>query len=285
MKKEPFALLSTKEGDEKLPVKVSPFADNKDGGFEEGDLIIVTVKASMTEEVLSKAKAMGLIGKKTILVTCQGGLENEDIMAKYTTVPEHVVVGCTSSFGKSKGPMAIENFGIRATTLWMHNVPSDGKADDTVVDVMEKANKAGINFTLTPQAIAEKWTMLLYYTANIAVSAIVGRSFGTSWENCSGKELLTQLAIECALVAEKEGIDTKLFNKEIAIGAVQKLATVSASHGGSMHADLGNKRITEIDATSGALLRKAEKNGLKLPHTNSVYLLLRLMEQTYDLQI
>lgn len=70
------------------------------------------------------------------------------------------------------------------------------------------------------------------------------------------------LADECAEVAEANGVPKDLFNKQIARDTVIDLAKVSAPHLGSMNADLKNKRVTEIEGTSGALIRMGKEHNI-----------------------
>lgn len=75
------------------------------------------------------------------------------------------------------------------------------------------------------------------------------------------------LADECAKVAEAYGVSQDLFNSEIARKVVIELAITSGPHFGSMNADLKNGRKTEIEGTSGALIRMAKEKNIQIPYT------------------
>jgi ketopantoate reductase len=50
--------------------------------------------------------------------------------------------------------------------------------------------------------------------------------------------------------------------------------------------DVKNKRITEIEGTNGALLRKAKKYGVAdLPYTRAVWAMIRTREQNYGKEV
>jgi ketopantoate reductase len=49
--------------------------------------------------------------------------------------------------------------------------------------------------------------------------------------------------------------------------------------------DIRSKRITEIDGTNGALLRKAEKFHIDLPYTRAIFALVRTIEQNYGKEV
>lgn len=132
---------------------------------------------------------------------------------------------------------------------------------------------------MTPAAVADTWKMQLYYSTNIAFSAITNLSFGASFKKPEGVTLLNHLASECALVAKLEGVDASIFNEQVAIKAVADLAVSCENHMGSMHGDLSAGRKTEIDGTAGALIRKAALHNVKLPYTEAVWCMVRSLEK------
>jgi 2-dehydropantoate 2-reductase len=284
MKADPYAERKNTDGTvERVPVKVLPLDE---APSIPGDLILVTVKTSMTPDTMKRAAARGIIGPSTLVLTFQGGFENPDIIASFLSAEDHCLPAFTSSYCKPAGPMKIENFGINRSTVWPLGVPSTSPAPEPVRAAVDQLNKAGLLFELTPKAVADRWKLLVYYPTNIAVSAVVGLDFGTCWSTPECQELLINLAKECALIAKLEGVDEKEFNEEIAIEVVKELAIDDAIHAGSMVQDVKNKRITEIEGTNGALLRKAKKHGVAdLPYTRAVYAMIRTREQHYGKEV
>lgn len=86
------------------------------------------------------------------------------------------------------------------------------------------------------------------------------------------------LADECAQVAAANSVPTALFNKEIARKVVSDLAENCPYHLGSMREDLANGRVTEIEGTSGALIRMANEHNIEIKYTQAVYYLVKLLE-------
>lgn len=283
MKEHPFAHLTPLEGEpEDVPVKVMNYDEAPN---EPGDFIMMTVKSAKTREVMERIHNKGVIGPNTVIMTFQGGFENPDIIAEYLETKSNCLPAFTCSFCKGAGMMRIENFGICRSSVWPYGIPTNEKPPQHVVDVIAQANEAGLNIELTPNAVTDRWKLLVYYPTNIAVSSILGHNFGTCWQTPECQELLKSLARECALIAKLEGIDQTLFNEEIAIETVMKIAVESPTHAGSMLQDIRNKRTTEIDGTNGALLRKAEQFGVELPYTKAIYALVRTLEQNFGKEI
>lgn len=282
MKDRTSAIVRTAEGEEEVPVTVKPLDSSKD---ETGpvDLVMITVKSPMTRDTIRCAVEKGLIGPETIVLTLQGGFDNVDVISELIEDKTRLLYGRTCCSCKAAGFMTIENFALAATTVWALGTAKGEEPSPRAKDVVERVNNSGLPFELTDKAIADRWMMLLYYPTNIAVSAINGLNFKDAWEDEGSRKVLIGLAKECAKVAALEGVDTTEFNEEIAIAAVKKLAEEECpKHMGSMHADIGNKRVTENEATLGALLKFGTKHGIELPYTDVIHGLLHSIEQNYD---
>ncbi|OHT02202.1 Ketopantoate reductase PanE/ApbA family protein [Tritrichomonas foetus] len=285
MKANPIAKRKLEDGTvEEVPVKVVPMSEAPN---EPGDFIIVTVKSSMTKDVMDLVKPRGIIGPNTLIMTFQGGFENPEIIANHMDVKSNCLPAFTTSYCKAVGMMSIENFGIKRSTMWPMGLDTNAKPPEHAVKIVDELNKAGCHFELTPEAITDRWKLLVYYPTNIAVSSILGLNFGTCWETPECRELLTNLAKECALIAKLDGVDQKFFNEEIAIQSVRDIAVEGGSptHAGSMLQDIRNKRVTEIDGTNGALLRRAAVHKIDLPYTRAVWALVRSREQNYGKEV
>ena len=72
--------------------------------------MIMTIKSSMTEEVMRIVSLKGMIGDNTLVMTFQGGFKNPEVIAKYLKVKTHCLPAYTCSYCKSIGIMLIENY-------------------------------------------------------------------------------------------------------------------------------------------------------------------------------
>jgi 2-dehydropantoate 2-reductase len=276
--RDPFARLRTGDNVEKIPVTV--FGSNQCPSVD-ADLVIIFVKSSSTESAMKALLSKQVISSHTVILTLQGGLDNPDIIASRMDNHQLLLTGSTNSSCKTVGTMIIENFVIETTTVWPYHLAKDAMPVPRVQEIVKLCDEAGLKMKLTPQAISDRWKMLLRYPTNTAISAICGLTYGTVWETEYGRNLLLELAKEVALVARLEGIDETLFNENIAVEAITELAQAEPDSPGTMLLDYKAKRITEIDATAGALVRKAEQHGVALPMTYVVWSILRLKEENY----
>ena len=282
MKTRTSAIVKTDAGEEEVPVTVKALDSTKE---ESGavDLVMVTVKSPMTRDTIRCAVDKGLIGPETIVLTLQGGFDNVDVISELVEDKTRLLYGRTCCSCKAGGIMKIENFALEKTTVWALGTKKGEEPSARVKNVVERINGSGLPFELTDKAIADRWMMLLYYPTNIAVSAINGLNFKDAWDDEGSRKVLIGLAKECAKIAELEGVDTTEFNEEIAIAAVKKLAEEECpKHMGSMHADVSNKRITENEATLGALLKFGAKHNVELPYTDVIHGLLHSIEHNYS---
>jgi 2-dehydropantoate 2-reductase len=249
------------------------------------DVLWICVKSNDTRKIMTIAQSRGLIGPNTIIITLQGGFDNPDVIAEFQTDQRLVLFGkttCSSSLTPGRF-MTIQNFCIASTTVWPLGVGIHEECDPRVKQAIDVFNSAGLPMELTPNAIADRWLMLLYYPANIAYSAIVRQTFLKAWNNEASRVTLEGLAKEVALIAKLEKVDDSIFNEKVAIDGVRKLAEVECpNHSGSMLADITNKRKTENESTSGYLLKMAKHHGVHLPNSEVVYGIINCIENNYE---
>lgn len=278
LRQDPFARLKTDGGTEKVPVNIFTQQEAPEKTY---DLVIFFVKSTNTADAIQSIVSQGIVKDTTVVITCQGGFANPEIIAEKLPDPSMLLTGCTKSHCKSCGPMSIEKFNIGPTTLWPF---SNTEPSDLVKNVINECNKAGLNIEITPKALTDRWKMLLAYPANAAVSAVSGLTYGDVYDTEEGKALLYSIAREVVLVAQLEGIDASLFNEEIAKATIDEIANEYPDNPGTILLDMRAHRMTEIDATSGALIKKAASNNIELPCIKSIWSLIKIKEKNYGME-
>jgi 2-dehydropantoate 2-reductase len=276
--RDPYARLMVNSTIEKIPVKLVSTAAPPSGGF---DLVIIFVKSSATQNAMKNLESGSVLTDKTVILTLQGGVECPDIIARGIPNGQLLLTGSTSSFSKSSGPMAIEHFGLHETLVWPHLCSKDADPLPRIRDVVAACARSGLQMELTPRAITDRWNMLLAFPANSAVSAVADLDYGTVWATDEGRALVIEIAKEVALVAKLDGIDDTLFNQQIAVQTVARLAQENPNRPGTLLIDCKAHRLTEVDATIGALIRRAKSHGAQVPLMFGLWSVLRLKEQNY----
>lgn len=93
--------------------------------------------------------------------------------------------------------------------------------------------------------------------------------------------LAEKIAEETAMVANAYGI---ALSAQTIIQSLEHTYEAHKNHFTSMAQDVQRKRKTEVAYINGGIVQKAKEKGLQVPYTEAVYWLLRVMEDTYDLQ-
>jgi len=265
---------------EELPCKICHFKDYPKG--VEFDFLILAVKASQSKATLGQIESC--IGPKTVILTLQGAFDAAQTISsclpKFPT--NRLLYGCTTCCSTRAGNLAIKNYTVGQTSVWPLGTKEGDKPIARVQEVINLVNKTDFKMNLTPATIGEVWKMLLYYPTNIACSAVCNLDFSTVWNNQPMNDVLVALTKEIALIAKAKKVNPEYFNEQKALEAVRKLAVEEGPHhSGSMAQDMHNKRITEIEATSGIIIKMAEEEGIEVPYNRTIYGIVKCREENY----
>lgn len=107
---------------------------------------------------------------------------------------------------------------------------------------------------------------------NNRVSQRRSQKLGHSWPSSS---LLNHIVSEFAQLARTEGVELDV---EETIAYLKALALKVGSHYPSMHQDLANRRLTEIDFLNGTVARESEAKGLEAPYCQMITQLIHAKE-------
>jgi 2-dehydropantoate 2-reductase len=236
-------------------VKVRATTDCR--GIDQVDLIIVLVKSFNTREAIEDARP--IIGDKTVIVSLQNGLGNEEII-EGVVGREHVLGGRTFAGGSVFAPgHVIANTTGKQTYLG----ELDGTTTERVIRIAEEFKRAGLLITVSSNIVGIMWDKLLVNVATGALCGITKLPYG-------GLYKMPEL-MDCALEAVSEGIavakasGVKLSTKN------PKEAWFKASEGlpedfrPSLSQSLEKGLRTEIDFINGAVVRRGEKCQVPTP--------------------
>jgi 2-dehydropantoate 2-reductase len=230
-------------------VKVRATTDSR--GIDQVDLIIVLVKSFNTREAIEDARP--IIGDKTVIMSLQNGLGNEEII-EGVVGREHILGGRTFAGGSVLGPGHV----IANTTGKQTYIGElDGTTTERVNRIAEEFKRAGLLITVSSNIVGIMWDKLLVNVATGALCGITKLPYG-------GLYKMPEL-MDCALEAVSEGI-------AVAKASGVKLSTKNpeeawfkASEGlpedfkPSLSQSLEKGLRTEIDFINGAVVRWGEK--------------------------
>jgi 2-dehydropantoate 2-reductase len=247
--------LKLRVGSSDRTVKVRAATDCR--GIGQADLIIVLVKSYHTKEAIEYANP--IIGDKTVIMSLQNGLGNEEIIEEVVG-KEHVVGGRTFAGGSVLAPGHV----IANTTGKQTYIGElDGTTTERVIRIAEEFKRAGLLITVSSNIVGIMWDKLLVNVATGALCGITRLPYG-------GLYKVAEL-MECALDAVSEGIavakasGVKLSTKD------PREAWFKASEGlpedfkPSLSQSLEKGLRTEIDFINGAVVRCGEKCKVPTP--------------------
>jgi 2-dehydropantoate 2-reductase len=226
-------------------------------GIGPADLIIVLVKSFHTREAIESAGP--IIGDKTVIMSLQNGLGNEEIIGEVAG-RGHVVGGRTFAGGSALAPGH-----VIANTTGKHTYIGelDGTTTERVTRIAEEFKRAGLLITVSSNIIGIMWDKLLVNVATGALCGITRLPYG-------GLYKMPEL-MDCALEAVSEGIAVA---KAIGVKLSTKNpreAWFKASEGlpedfkPSLLQSLEKGMRTEIDFINGAVVRCGEKCKVPTP--------------------
>ena len=236
-------------------VKVRAATDCR--GIGPADLIIVLVKSFHTREAIENAGP--LIGDKTVILSLQNGLGNEDIIAEVAG-KGHVLGGRTFAGGSVLAPGHV----VASTTGKPTYIGEfDGTTTERAIRIAEEFKRAGLLITVSSNIMGIMWDKLLVNVATGALCGITGLAYG-------GLYKMPEL-MDCALAAVSEGIAVaEGIGVELSTKTPQE-AWFKASEGlpedfkPSLLQSIEKGLRTEVDFINGAVVRGGESCKVPTP--------------------
>jgi 2-dehydropantoate 2-reductase len=233
------------------------------------DLVMICVKTYDTDKVLKQIRPV--VGKETLLLSLQNGIENEKKMA--------------ASFGKKRVLGAVCYIGAEVLEpgVILHNARGsvaigemDGKATERAKRIVEIFHKAKIDVQLSKNIVKELWTKLSWNTAFNQICTIARATVGSILESKVMRQLLRDTMKEVFAVARKN----RILLGEKAIAESLKLSSEELrAVKPSMLQDFERGKRLEHEAFSGFLVREGKRLRVRTPINTILYELLCFLDQ------
>jgi 2-dehydropantoate 2-reductase len=249
------------KGDLKLSVR----ATNDPNEHAPYDLILFAVKSYDTETAARQLE--GCLAKDGVLMTIQNGVENEEVLCRF--FPRAMVMGGNSRVGK-----------VLHTALGEIEFGElDGRITPRAERIRELFRRAGILGELTGDLLTIRWYKLMGNNSTNSVSALSRTTLGQMLEDADGFNLVRTLMLETLAVGRAEGAKVTDDRVDAQLAMIRKSLNASAIKTSTLQ-DLEKGKALEYDAISGAVVRAARRHNMKVPATETVYTLLKLLEKT-----
>lgn len=260
--------IQSPKGDIKIAVK----ATDNPREFAPYDLVLFAVKSYDTEA--SARQLEGCLAKDGILMTIQNGVENEEILCRF--FPRESVMGGNSRVGAELvAPGKILHTAIGVIEFG----ELDGRETPRAQRLAEVFKRAGIFGELTTDLKTIRWYKLMGNNSTNSVSALTRTTLGQMLEDPEGYNLVRTLMLETLAVGRAEGAKVTDDRVDLQLQQIQKALNAYAIKTSTLQ-DLEKGKRLEYDAISGAVVRAARRHGMRVPTTETVYALLKLLDKS-----
>ena len=248
-------------GDRQLDVPIV-IPEAVEGRF---DVVLVFTKTLHTRSAL--AGIAGAIGPETYLFSLQNGLENKETLLEFAA-PDRVLIGVTTYPADIKGPGHVESHG-KGVARFAGATSGEPPIADVLISTFALS---GLHLIYDPNVEGAIWEKVAFNAALNSVCAITRSTVGQVGADEGARSLVFSIIGEVCKTAIASGIAVDIDHVE---SMVEHALSHHTHHKPSMLQDLLAGRTTEIEAISGAVVRKAAAAGIETPVTSVVLKLVR----------
>ncbi|MBW2589862.1 MAG: 2-dehydropantoate 2-reductase, partial [Deltaproteobacteria bacterium] len=216
--------------------------------------------------------ASELIGNNGFVLTLQNGMGNADIIGEVID-PGRIIAGTTSYGATMLGPGSIRHAGTGQTVIGIWS----GIQKTGIRKITDVLNKAGIATETVDDVRSVIWAKLLVNVGINAITALTGIRNGRILDLSVTKELSRAAVKEAIEVAKAQGVKVS----DNTVEHVFQVAGATSANRSSMGQDVDNKRQTEISAINGAIVREAQKLGVKVPVNQTLTTLIETLQANF----
>ena len=220
------------------------------------DLVLFSVKSYDT---VCAAEALApLMARDTAVVTFQNGVDNVDAIASVVGAGT-VLVGAVYIALQLAGPGVVVRTGGEGKVVFGE---LSGALTERVQRIAGAFEQSGIPHQVSTDINRVLWEKFLFIAGVGGVTALARSGIGPLIASPEGRQLLTTSCEEIAAVgrAEKVPLPADAVDR-----AVEQAATLPPQWRSSMARDLEDGRRVEVDALSGAVVRRGLKLGVPTP--------------------
>ena len=237
-------------GDAQLSVRV--LEDPAQAGA--ADLVVIAVKLWDTEDA---ARAVARVPRAAV-VSLQNGVDKDEVLAG--ALGRDRVLGGVTHIGA-----VIAEPGVIAQTGKLQRITLgelDGSSTPRLQAIADAFRSAGVETVVSDDIRRVTWEKFVFLSALSGLTALTRKPIGEVRANPATRSLLLEALREAVAVARAEGAG---LDDAFAQKLLQTIDSLPAGMLSSMAQDLLRGRRLELPWLSGAVVRRAEKHGLRVP--------------------
>jgi 2-dehydropantoate 2-reductase len=235
-------------------ISVTAVADTRK--VEPVEAVLFCVKSYDTE---AAALLLGpLMRRDTAVLTLQNGVDNADAIASVVGA-EAVLAGAVYVAAQLVEPGVILRTGAEGRITLGE---LDGSLTERVQRLAGVFQQSGILHDVSTDILRVLWAKFLFIAGVGGVTALARSGIGSLLASRDGRALLVASCAEIVAVARAEGAPLPAAAVD---SVIAQAATLPAQWRSSMARDLDDGRRLEVDALSGAVIRRGLKHGIPTP--------------------
>ncbi len=220
------------------------------------DLVLFCVKSFDTAEMAAAIRPC--VGSQTAVLSIQNGVENEDTLGEILG-PEHILGGAArieatlteDGAVKQLSPFHRVDFGE-----W------SGAPDERCHTLLQGLREAGIDAHLAEDARVEVWRKFIFLASIAGLTAATGCTIGQVVALRETRAILERALTEIHQLARAEGVGLP---DDIVATTMETVGNIPYHMKSSLQRDLERGRRLEVDALSGAVVRRGRARSVDTP--------------------
>jgi len=241
------------------------------------DVIIFLVKGCYTDVAAKSAKC--LAGDKTYIMTLQNGIGNVEILARYYNM-DQILYGILEFAGKMVELGHIRGFIGKNSKICFGSTKK--VINNDLKKIADLLGRTGVKVILRDDIDSEVWIKLRNNSTNV-VFGLLRLTMGQALAAAGTEELMLAVRNEVIAVGTAKGI--QFTEDQLSInGGKTPINTELYAHLPSTAQDMKNKAKTEIEFINGAIYKEGLVLGVPTPYNELLYKMVKIMEDTYEMQ-
>jgi 2-dehydropantoate 2-reductase len=235
------------------------------------DLVIVITKYNQLKEAALSIKNQ--VGPDTILMCPLNGVESEDILSNY--YPDNKILYSITRVASTKRGNDITYSEKLAYIEFGDRTNDENSLSDEVLAVSELFKSSSIDYRIPKDMLLSMWNKFMCNCSENQSSAVLGIPFGAWHNNVHANFIREAIMKEVISVANAQGIP---LSTDMLPAQQELLRNVAATARTSTLQDIENKRKTEVEMFSGAIIRMGKKYNVPTPINEIFYHAIKTLE-------
>ena len=242
----------------------------------DADLVLLSVKSLDTEKTIQEIAS--ILPSHAVILSLQNGVTNVDIATKWISNPVYAAVVYVATGMIGQRTMKHHGRG----ELYVGSLqPAKDQDQENLAAICTLFEGADVPCSIAQHIEKDMWLKFLVNCSYNAISGIGQIAYG---EMVLIPEIVKQIEYiteEFLAIATAEGV---LISEAEAAEVNALIASTMVTQRSSTAQDLARGKKTEIDFLNGYIVELGKKYGVPVPYNESIYALVKMLEQSKSMQ-